>query len=245
MSKKHASRYSNLQALEQRSSRDFERKIAAKGGLKAQILNADVFQQAMLEQARAIETANKNPCWDELNHTAADCELLIAQHAALAAQASDEAILANIKNLGLLQSNIELLSRDLGDLNNKYQRIRALHSARSGNAKDPDDLMESIFINQQYATLIEHHQGVVMPTAMHITEQVQEAEEQLRVNDPETAMIYRSRISDILTNIAERARVNSAARQATQEKQTEIAAAEALVAAQDPTVVTDVEVKVD
>lgn len=122
---------------------------------------------------------NHNVCWDELNSMYSKMCQLLTTHAGIAQLTTDKELLSMVVDKITLINNIGILSKDLASLNTELAAIHSKHSNKSGGTDDPDELMRSISIFEEYYRFMENHDGVVMPTVYHITEQLNEAEKLL------------------------------------------------------------------
>ena len=125
----------------------------------------------------AASYINTNKCWDELNSMYSSMCGLLASHANLSIFASNKELVANVIDRDLLATNIRILARDLEVLNLDLSKIHNLHANKSGGTDNPDELMNTIGIFEQYNLFMERHDAVVMPTAYHLIEQFNQAEQ--------------------------------------------------------------------
>ena len=91
--------------------------------------------------------------------------------------------LARITDPQTLTSNVMLLTRDVQEHVERINAIFAKHVERTGSTTGPDDVMEVISINGEYADALEVYQTVIMPTVMHIFEQIGAIEELIEAEE--------------------------------------------------------------
>ena len=120
-----------------------------------------------------------NQCWDDLNNMYTNMLQLISQHANISTLAQRKDIIACVENKETLIMNIRALSNDLRTMNEDLVKIKALHEGKTGGSQDPDEVFSSINIFEHYRLFMERHDAVIMPTALHIIEQFDQAERKL------------------------------------------------------------------
>ncbi len=117
----------------------------------------------------------ENHCWDDLNQMYEQMITLLRQHSGISALASNKTLISNVVNKQTLVSNINSLAQDLCTMNAELTELKALHDGRVGSATDPDDLILCLQTFERYKLFMERHDAVIMPTAMYIIEQFDEA----------------------------------------------------------------------
>lgn len=121
-----------------------------------------------------------NTCWDDLNEIYQASVVGLASHLALAQEAGNTELLVEIADKATFIRNVNLLSADLVTLSSELAKLRELHGDKRGGSQDPDVVMYSIQVAEQYNLWKTKHETVVMPTVYHIVEQLQLAENRLR-----------------------------------------------------------------
>lgn len=71
-----------------------------------------------------------------------------------------------------LISNINLLTRDIGEHTDRLKAIYAQHADKTGGSKTPDEHMAVIRIHGLYHDAVEIYESTIMPTVTHIFEQI-------------------------------------------------------------------------
>ena len=127
-------------------------------------------------KARNSKQLETNSCWDDLKSIHNDCVSLLNAHTHLAAYANDSEMISCVDDKITLSDNIRLLASDLSKMNNELTEIYNQHANKTGGSTDPDVVMATISMFEQYNLFMERHQAVVMPTAHHIIEQFEAAE---------------------------------------------------------------------
>lgn len=131
------------------------------------------------KKQRNTEQLEKNTCWDDLNSMYAGCSQLLHRHTHLAQFSKDTELITEVVDKTTLVSNIRLLAADLQKMSSELTEISIQHSEQTGGSDDPDVVMKSINIFEQYNLFMERHEAVVMPTVHHILEQFDQAEHAL------------------------------------------------------------------
>lgn len=147
-----------------------------KKSLARRMRDADAKQAA--KDKKAMEN---NTCWDDLNNIYTSCVQLLKQHGHLGALAANKELLACVTDPKTLATTIRQLSEDIRTMSDELNEIRAQHKDLVGGSKDPDEVIRSITISEQYHLFMERHNGVILPTAYHIIEQFDQAEQILKL----------------------------------------------------------------
>lgn len=129
--------------------------------------------------ARNKKQLAENTCWDDLSNIYRSCTDLLQRHTHLAQYANNKELLAEITDTTTLAGNIRLLASDINKLASELKEIQAQHIDKTGGSPDPDEVIHSIGIFEQYNLFMERHEAVVMPTVLHILEQFDQAEHSL------------------------------------------------------------------
>ena len=132
-----------------------------------------------LARDRAKQDLKDNACWDELNRIYESARVMLYQHTIISTLASNQQLLACLENPTSTANSIKILGGDLRALNEQLSTIYAKHQGKVGGSQNPDEVMGSIVIGQEYAQLMETHTSVVQPTALKILEDFQYAENKL------------------------------------------------------------------
>jgi len=128
------------------------------------------------EKAAAAQHLKDNTIWDDLNGTYSACAQALGQHAGIAMMLNRKEVFPYLKDHKALVANIGTLASDLRALNEELKQIQAQHKGKAGGSENPDDVILSIQIFEQYHLFLERHQAVVMPVALHILEEFGAAE---------------------------------------------------------------------
>jgi hypothetical protein len=81
-----------------------------------------------------------------------------------------------IEDLETFNANVRQFAADLGQMNKELQDLYTLHHGKSGGSEDPQVVLHSFGLFEQYKLWMTKHDGVVKPTVMHILEQTNKAE---------------------------------------------------------------------
>lgn len=144
------------------------------------------------EKARTGDQIKDNSCWDDLNAVYQGCSQVLHRHCQLSNISSNKELIAEVKDMPTLISNLRMLGADLTKMNLELKEIHDQHVGKSGSTQDPDEVMLSINIFEQYNLFMERHDAVVMPTAHHIVEQINQAEHALHMKLHAKAMAERA-----------------------------------------------------
>lgn len=117
-----------------------------------------------------------NVIWDDLKDTYTACTQALGQHAAMAAMLKRKEVFPYLKDSSVTVSNIQSLTRDLKSLSEELLEIYKQHQDKSGGSDDPDEVIRSIQIFEQYHLFLQRQSAVIMPTAYHILEDFGQAE---------------------------------------------------------------------
>lgn len=131
------------------------------------------------QKAELKELQNNNTCYDELNAIHQQCAALLLQHTGLSEAIKNKPLVAAIKDPEVFMQNIRLLAADLTKLHQELQEISKQHEGKTGGSRDPEELMKTVTIAEQYNLFMQRHNATVSPTAQHIIEQIAIAEQRL------------------------------------------------------------------
>jgi hypothetical protein len=120
---------------------------------------------------KAGETAKPNTCWDDLNAIYSSCVALLRSHAQVRELAQRKDLIACISDHRTLITNLQQLAGDIGEMNKELQELHEQHANKSGGDTDPNEVLRTIQIFEQYNLFMQRHEAVVMPTALWIGEQ--------------------------------------------------------------------------
>lgn len=132
--------------------------------------------EARLARDAAKKELEKTNVWDDLNQVSFQCSELIRSHLTLMSLLSNAELVSCVVDKNMLAANATMLAKDLEQISEDFVNINNTHKHRTGRAKDPDEHMFGIQIYEKYLQLINFHEGVLTPVALHLTEQLSEAE---------------------------------------------------------------------
>lgn len=125
------------------------------------------------------DSVKDNKSWDELEGIYQSAVELLHSHTNLAGFATNKDLLSQVTDKPTLVANMQQLTGDLNVLSEELKQIHARHEGKAGGAKTPNDFLAAVEIFELYNLFMEKHQAVVIPTAMYITEQLEQAENKL------------------------------------------------------------------
>jgi hypothetical protein len=145
---------------------------------KAAKIATQAKEQQRQQMLKEIKSGN-NTCWDDLNNIHSDCQALLLKHVYVGREMNDKELIAEVDDKASLVLKINTLANDLRQLKGELAQIHAQHAGKTGGVNDPDVLMTTFAIFEQYTLFQERHDSVVMPTVYHILEQFEAAEKKL------------------------------------------------------------------
>lgn len=142
-----------------------------------------------------------NKAWDEVTSIYVASADLLRTSLALTPLLRQPELLKKVKNVRLLTRNISAITRDTMTLSTALAKIFALHKDKTGGSKSQEEMMESCAIFSQYVDFIERYDSALMPIVVHASEQLNEALELLRPENPELAHALDVNMTNTLTSI--------------------------------------------
>ena len=143
-------------------------------------MSANRFERKTREK-EAQKALKSNTCWDDLNQISGAANELMQRHLVIAGMMRNKELCAFLTDAKSVASNGKLLAKDIGTLAHELAALQSLHAEKTGGTDDPDVVMHTIGIYEQYQLFLERHEAVVMPTIGAILEQFHIAEERLNV----------------------------------------------------------------
>jgi hypothetical protein len=125
------------------------------------------------------QSVKGNKCWDELEDIYQNTCQLLSSHMELARVSSDQALLSEVTDKTTFVANITQLTNDLSTLSSELKAVHDMHADLRGGSNKPADFIRAAEIFEHYHLLMEKHQAVVLPTALYLTEQLDEASRKL------------------------------------------------------------------
>jgi len=168
---------------------------------KNQKLAAQAAKQREADMRAEIASGN-NTCWDDLNGIYGDCNALLLKHISLGRELNDKELLACVEDTSSLVLKIRSLAADLRQLTSELKEIYTQHAGKTGGVSDPDLLMQTYAIFEQYNLFRERHDSCILPTAYHILEQIQLAENKLMTKKREALAAESATNPDVITDVA-------------------------------------------
>jgi hypothetical protein len=123
-----------------------------------------------------VPNKQKNTCWDDLLGVYRECAAALFQHTMVTEVMRDRELMTFIEDLDTFNANVRQFAADLGQMNKELQDLYTLHHGKSGGSEDPQVVLHSFGLFEQYKLWMTKHDGVVKPTVMHILEQTNKAE---------------------------------------------------------------------
>lgn len=134
----------------------------------------------ILRDARKKEAEQykkENTIWADLQGTYNACAQALGQHAGVALMLNRKEVFPYLKDHQSIMENIRTLTKDLQAMNEELKQIHGQHADKQGGTTDPDEVIVGIQIFEQYHLFLQRQEAVLMPTAMHILEEFNHAEQ--------------------------------------------------------------------
>lgn len=149
---------------------------------KREALNAAKAEKAARQTDRVQRAREREVnAWDETQSLYASCAQLLAESAAGVDQLmSTPELFALVEDKATLNDNVALFSKDMLDLSNRLLELHKQHEDRTGPAKNDDDYVLSLQIDQQYIQFTNVFQQAIQPVFNLIMESFAKAEIKLR-----------------------------------------------------------------
>jgi hypothetical protein len=118
----------------------------------------------------------KNTCWDDLMAVYREAAAMLFEHTNVSRLLADKELISFIDDKETFNLNVKQFAADLGQINKELHEILVQHQDKSGGSEDPDVVLSSFAIYEQYKLWMTRHDGVIKPTVLHILEQTNAAE---------------------------------------------------------------------
>jgi len=175
-----------------------------------------------------IQPPENNKVWDDLNQIAGRCGQLLASPGALLPILRNAELMKHVDNMEHLNRTASVLARDLTEFAKFYSGIRAQHAENTGASSNADEHLKAIMLHNDYLVWTEQFEANVRPMIESVTEIIVAAEAKLAAAAPEVATELSKQVTE---HIATHLHMNVVAEEP------------GMTPEQDPTVITDVEVK--
>jgi hypothetical protein len=132
----------------------------------------------ILAECRTGANTNKeeNTCWNDLIGVYQQMSGMLLRHTDISLVLNDADLMSFIEDKDTFKTNVRQFASDLRQLSDELQQLRALHNGKTGGSDDPEEVLHSIHIFEQYNLWMTKHDGVLMPTVYHILEATNQAE---------------------------------------------------------------------
>jgi hypothetical protein len=118
----------------------------------------------------------QNTCWDDLVGVYQQMSGMLLRHTDISLVLNDAELMTFVEEKDTFKTNVKQFASDLRQLSDELQKLRALHAGKVGGSDDPEEVLHSIHIFEQYNLWMTKHDGVLMPTVYHILEATNQAE---------------------------------------------------------------------
>lgn len=175
-----------------------------------------------------IQPPENNTVWDDLQRMSIRCHQLLSSPSALLPLLNNDALMAKVENINHLNRTAAVLARDMGEFTNFFHGIQQRHAGKSGASTTPDDHLMAVMLHNDYGVWADQFEANVRPMIESVTEILAKAETLLLAEKPEEV----NKLADEVTaHIGQHVGV------------TVLKEEPGMTPAQDPNVITDVEVK--
>jgi hypothetical protein len=120
---------------------------------------------------KGFRRGKNDRAWDWVRDISNNVRNYISAPAVIIPMLRDERLIAKAHeqgNTGRLADLVQRLTQDAQTYLHRFEAIKAKHSQRQGNSYDPDDLMKSIIVGQDYMSYMSSYESVIMPTLQEI-----------------------------------------------------------------------------
>jgi len=139
------------------------------------------------EAKERIENSLKtNTNWDDIVHLENTTRQLIASIIYVGNQSRHPDVIQNYVNSDIADRCMKLLAQDILRMSSNFEAIAAKHAGKKGNAPTQEEYMDSVGIYQEYCSLVEEIQSVVLPTVNQLNEEIGMAKERLQNNNTDS-----------------------------------------------------------
>lgn len=175
-----------------------------------------------------IQPPENNTVWDDLNQIAARCGQLLASPGALLPILRNDELMKHVDNMEHLNRTANVLANDLNGFAKFYSGIRAQHANMTGASTNADEHLKAIMLHNDYTVWTEQFEANVRPMIESMTEIIVAAEAKMGAVSPDAATQLSKQVTEHI---------------ATHLQMHVVAEEPGMTPEQDPTVITDVEVK--
>ena len=141
------------------------------------------------EAKERIETSLKtNTNWNDIIHLEQSTRQLIASIIYVGNASSNPEVVQNYVNPQIADRCMKLLAQDIMRVSSNFEAIAAKHAGKKGNAPTQEEYMDSVGIYQEYCSLVEEIQSVVLPTVNQLNEEIGMASERIQKNKENTGL---------------------------------------------------------
>lgn len=123
-----------------------------------------------------VPQKNMNTCWDDLMAVYREAAAMLFEHTNVSRLLADKELISFIGDKETFNLNVKQFAADLGQINKELNEILVQHQDKKGGSEDPDVVLSSFAIYEQYKLWMTRHDGVIKPTVLHILEQTNAAE---------------------------------------------------------------------
>lgn len=162
---------------------------------------ARVERDIKLEKAQ--QALKNNTCWDDLQQVFFSANELMQKHLVVAGMLRNKELNAYLVDVKAVIENSKILEKDVKLLAADLTALYALHSDKTGGTDDPDVVMHTIGIYEQYQLFIQRHEALIMPTLGSILEQYHIAETRLNVAVEAGREVVSEAVADAAAGIEE------------------------------------------
>lgn len=129
-------------------------------------------------EALGFKRAKNDRAWDWVQDVAVNIRGYLRAPAAILPFLRDQRLKESLAAKGQSAQMVDLINRlsdDTVKYTERFQAIYSKHAGRTGNSTNPDDLMMTLMIGQDYIQFMTSYESVVMATLQEILELLEHA----------------------------------------------------------------------
>lgn len=130
------------------------------------------------QKKQTQEVLDENNCWDDLQALYSEAAKALGAHAGIGHLMNKKEVLPYLgQNARPVAEAITALTRDIEAMNGELLALYALHADKRGGTDNPDEVMHSLQLGEQYYLFMTRHDNVIMPNVFFVLEQMDLAEQ--------------------------------------------------------------------
>jgi hypothetical protein len=143
------------------------------------VANMLLTEAAEAKKKEAEDFLQENNLWDDLRQVYFGCSQTMAEPQLLGQMLQNRALIKHLPDMAGVMNNCQIVINDVKEMSAKLNTIYALHSGRSGGAKDPDEYARTMQLHEEYMIWIAQWKAVISPMTTQIAAQISIASQRL------------------------------------------------------------------